>query len=187
LWFLIVGTIPAAIIGAKFNKYAEHELRSLYVIGTMMIAIGIVMWIADRVAQRKTEMDQMSWTDALTVGVLQALAIVPGTSRSGITISAGRFRQLDREVATKFSFLLSAPIIAGAAAKDVLDLRKHPLPPEMRLPWIVGVLVSAIVGIFVIAFFLKYLRRHTLNFFVWYRIIFGIIVIALAVFFRIGG
>ncbi|MBV9264847.1 MAG: undecaprenyl-diphosphatase UppP [Acidobacteriaceae bacterium] len=187
LWFLIIGTIPGAIVGAAFNKYAEHDLRNLYIIGTMMILIGIVMWIADRAAQRKTEMDQITWTDALTVGVLQALAIVPGTSRSGITISAGRFRQLDREIATKFSFLLSAPIIAGAAFKDVLDLRKEGLPPQMRLPWIVGIVVSAIVGIFVIAFFLKYLRRHTLDFFVWYRIAFGIIVIALAAFFRIGG
>jgi undecaprenyl-diphosphatase len=130
----------------------------------------------------------MNWTDAITVGLAQALALIPGVSRSGITISAARFRLLDREASARFSFLLSAPIIAGAASKDALDLRKNGgLPHEMVVPWIVGILVSGVVGIFVIAFFLKYLRHNSLAVFVWYRIIFGIIVVALAVFFRIGG
>lgn len=187
LWYLIVGTIPAAIVGAKFNKYAEDEWRTFAVIGTAMVAIAIVMWLADRVMQRKTDLDSMSWGDAIVVGVSQAIALIPGVSRSGITISAGRFRQLDREAAARFSFLLSAPVIAGAATKDAWDLHKHGgLPPEMRLPWMVGILVSGVVGILVIAFFLKYLRAHSLNVFVWYRLIFGIIVIALA-FFRFGG
>ena len=186
LWFLVAATIPGALVGAAFNKYAETTLRNFYVIGTAMIVLGLIMWIADRVGQEKTAFDSMSWTDAISIGIAQALAIIPGVSRSGSTISMGRFRHLDREAATRFSFLLSAPIIAGSALKDVLDLRKHPLPPDMRLPWIVGILVSGIVGIFVIGFFLKYLRHHTLSFFVWYRVAFGIIVIALA-FFRIGG
>ena len=187
LWYLIAATIPGAVIGAAFNKYAEHALRNFYVIGIAMVVLGLVMWIADRIGQEKTALDRISWTDAILIGIAQSLAIIPGVSRSGSTISMGRFRHLDREAATRFSFLLSAPIIAGSAAKDVLDLRKNPLPPEMRLPWIVGILVSGVVGIAVIAFFLKYLRRHTLNAFVWYRVAFGIIVIALAVFFRIGG
>lgn len=187
LWFLIVGTIPAAIVGAKFNKYAEEEWRTYAVIGTAMIVIGIVMWMADRAAQRFSQLDSMNWGDAMTIGIAQALALIPGVSRSGITISAGRFRQLDREAAARFSFLLSAPIIAGAALKDAWDLHKHGgLPANMHLPWAAGILTSAVVGIFVIAFFLRFLRGHSLNVFVGYRVIFGIILVALA-FFRIGG
>jgi undecaprenyl-diphosphatase len=188
LWFLIAGTIPAAVAGAKLNEYAEGPWRNLYVIGTAMIVIGIVMAIADRCFEKKNSLDQMSWWDAITVGVAQAGALIPGVSRSGITISAARFRLVGREAAARFSFLLSAPIIAGAAAKDALDLRKNGgLPHEMVVPWIVGIVVSGIVGILVIAFFLKFLRHNTLSLFIWYRIIFGIIVIALAVFFRTGG
>lgn len=188
LWFLIVGTIPAAVVGAKFNSYAEGAWRNFYVIGIAMIIIGAVMGIADRFGNEKNGLDQMSWWDAIIVGLAQALALVPGVSRSGITITAARFRHLDREASARFSFLLSAPVIAGAAAKDALDLRKTGgLPHDMRLPWALGILASGIVGIIVIAFFLKYLRRNSLAVFVWYRIIFGIIVVALAVFFRVGG
>lgn len=187
LWYLIVGTIPAAIVGAKFNKYAEDQWRTFAVIGTAMIVIGIVMWVADRAAQRKADLDSMNWTDAIVIGISQALALIPGVSRSGITISAGRFRQLDREASARFSFLLSAPIIAGAASKDAWDLHKHGgLPANMYLPWAAGIVASAIVGIVVIAFFLKFLRAHSLDLFVWYRVVFGIIIVALA-FFRIGG
>jgi undecaprenyl-diphosphatase len=185
LWFLAVGTIPVLIAGAALKKYAEGPWRNLYVIGPVMIIIGIVLWIADRVGQEKTGLDEMSWSDALTIGIAQALAVVPGVSRSGITITAARFRHLNREASARFSFLLSAPAIAAAAGKDFLDLhREGGIPPEMKVPYVVGVLVSAVVGIIVIAFFLQYLRRNTLTPFVWYRVIFGIIVIALAVFFR---
>ena len=188
LWFLIVGTIPAAIVGAKFNRYAEGPWRNFYVIGIAMIVIGALMGIGDRFGKEKHGLDQMSWWDAIVIGLSQALALVPGVSRSGITITAARFRYLDREASARFSFLLSAPVIAGAASKDALDLHKHGgLPQNMQLPWALGIVTSGIVGILVIAFFLKYLRRNSLSVFVWYRIIFGIIVLALAVFFRIGG
>ena len=109
-------------------------------------------------------------------------------SRSGITITAARFRHFNREAAARFSFLLSTPAIAAAAAKDALDLRKEGgVPHDMQLPYLVGIVVSGLVGIIVIAFFLHYLRRNTLNLFVWYRVIFGIIVIALGIYFRNGG
>lgn len=188
LWFLVVGTIPAAIAGAKLNKYAEGPWRNFLVIGIAMIVLGIVMGIADRFGREKTKLDAMTWMDALFIGVLQAFALVPGVSRSGITITAARFRDLSREASARFSFLLSAPVIAGAAAKDALDLRKSGgLPPEMRVPYIAGILVSAVVGILVIAFFLRFLRSNSLSWFVWYRVVFGIIIVALAVFFRVGG
>ena len=115
----------------------------------------------------------------------QALALVPGTSRSGITITAGLFRGLTRETAARFSFLLSTPIIAGAALKKLWDIHKEGgIPADMRVPFALGAAVSGILGAVVIAFFLRYLRRSSLMPFVYYRIIFGIIVIALAAFFR---
>lgn len=188
LWYLVAGSIPVGIAGMLFKKQAEGPWRNLIVMGVMLIVIGVLMYFADKFSNAKRGLDQMSWADAMWIGIAQALAVVPGTSRSGITISAGRFRSLEREAAARFSFLLSTPAIAAAAAKDFWDLHKEGgLPPGMGLPYALGIVVSAIVGILVIGFFLRYLRQNTLALFVWYRIIFGIIIIALAVFFRIGG
>jgi undecaprenyl-diphosphatase len=188
LLYLIIGTIPVGIAGLLFKRQAEGPWRNLIVMGVMLIAVGILMYFGDKFGRDKRGLNQITWTDAMWIGVSQALAIVPGTSRSGITITTGRFRSLNREAAARFSFLLSTPAIAAAAAKDFLDLRKEGgIPPGMGMPYAVGVIVSAIVGIVVIAFFLKYLKQNTLALFVWYRIVFGIIIIALAVFFRTGG
>ncbi|HEY3741556.1 MAG TPA: undecaprenyl-diphosphate phosphatase, partial [Bryobacteraceae bacterium] len=117
------------------------------------------------------------------MGIAQALAIVPGTSRSGVTIAAGLFRDLDRATAARVSFLMSTPIIAAAALKDYWDLHKAGgLAPDLQLPFIVGIIVSGITGCIVIAFFLRYLRTSGLQPFVAYRILFGIAVISLAIF-----
>jgi len=186
LWLLVLGSIPAALAGLKFEKYADEALRTPYIIGAAMILFGILMWAADRVGIGKNGLDRMRWPDALTVGVAQALAIVPGVSRSGVTLTTARFRGFSREAAARFSFLLSTPIIAGAAAKKAWELHKTGLAADMRLPYLVGIAVSGLVGLLVIAFFIKYLRNHSLNVFVFYRIAFGIIVVALA-FFRVGG
>ncbi|HEY1946935.1 MAG TPA: undecaprenyl-diphosphatase UppP [Bryobacteraceae bacterium] len=188
LWYLVVGTIPAGLAGLKFQKYAEHAWRSPYIIAAMLIGVAIVMYLSDKTGAEKNGLDQMSWFDVIMIGVGQAFAIIPGVSRSGITIAAARFRHFNREASARFSFLLSTPVIAAAALKDAWDLHKAGgIPPEMKLPYLAGVLVSAIVGLIVIAFFLYYLRRHSLSVFVGYRIVFGIIVVALAVFLRIGG
>jgi undecaprenyl-diphosphatase len=187
LWLLVLGTIPAALAGLKFEKYADQALRTPYIIGGAMIVFGILMWIADRAGTARNGLDQMTGFDAITVGIAQALAIIPGVSRSGITLTAARFRGFGREAAARFSFLLSTPIIAGAAAKKGWELHKDGLPEAMRLPYLVGIVVSAVVGLIVIAFFMKYLRRHSLSVFVWYRIVFGIIVVALAFFRVISG
>jgi undecaprenyl-diphosphatase len=188
LWFLVIATIPAGLAGLKFQKYAENSWRSFYVIGAAEIILGVLLFAADRVGREKDGLNQMNLFDSICIGIAQALAIIPGVSRSGVTITAARFLHFDREPAARFSFLLSAPIIAAAASKDAWDLHKEGgIPPEMRLPYLAGILVSGVVGVLVIAFFLKYLRRHSLDVFVWYRIGFGIMVIALAVFFRIGG
>ena len=185
LWLLALGSIPIGAAGLLFSKQAESTWRSPYVIGTMLIVVGVLMWFAERVSRGKKDLGQVQWGDGITIGVAQALAVVPGTSRSGITITAGLFRSLTREAAARFSFLLATPAIAAAAAKDLWDMRKHGgLAPDMRVPFALGIAVSAIAGIVVIAYFLKYLRRKSLMPFVYYRIGFGIIVIALAAFFR---
>ncbi len=188
LWLLAAGTIPGAIAGFLFEKQADAALRSPYIIATAAIVVGLVMWLADSTGRKQKDISHVSAVDALTIGVAQALAIVPGVSRSGITISAGLFRNFDRSAAARFSFLLSTPIIAGACAKKFWDLHKHEggLPADMHTAFIAGIVASAITGCIAIAFFLNFLRRRSLGLFVWYRIIFGIIVIALALY-RPGG
>lgn len=185
LWLLVIGSIPVGIAGLLFNKQAETTWRSPYVIGAMLILVGIVMWLADRKTNGWKLLPTTNVMDAVAIGAAQALAVVPGTSRSGVTITAALFRDFDRAAAARFSFLLSTPAIAAAAGKDFWDLHKHGgIPAGMGAPFAWGVVVSGIIGAIVIAFFLKYLRSHRLTPFVWYRVVFGIIVIALAAFFR---
>jgi undecaprenyl-diphosphatase len=185
LWFMALGTIPLGLAGLLFQERAENAWRhNYYMIGTMLIAIGLVMWLAERAGRRQKDLGHLTLADTMTVGLAQALSVVPGVSRSGVTISAGLFRNLDRATAARFSFLLSTPAILAAAAKDAWDLFRHEggLPQEMRAAFGIGMLVSGVVGAITIKFFLDFLRRRSLAFFVYYRVIFGIIVIALAVF-----
>jgi undecaprenyl-diphosphatase len=185
LWFLALATIPVGVFGFLYKDLAETAWRSPMQIGVMLILIGLLMLLAERVSSRKRDLSGVNLVDALVIGAAQALAIVPGTSRSGITITAGLFRNLNRESAARFSFLLSTPAVGGAALKALKDLiDQGGIPPDMRMPFIVGIIVSALTGAVVIAWFLRYLQRHTLRFFVAYRIVFGIIVIALAALFR---
>jgi undecaprenyl-diphosphatase len=182
-WWLVVATLPVGLVGFIVKDYAETTLRNPWVIGTMLITVGLLMGYAEKIGKRLKQFDGMTFSDALSVGFAQALAVVPGTSRSGITITAGLFRNLDRATAARFSFLLSTPAIAGAALKDFWDLHKQGgVPADEKMAYITGIAVSGLTGLAVIAFFLKYLRTHGLRFFVLYRIIFGIIVIALAIF-----
>ncbi len=188
LWLLAAATIPVGVFGYLFKDQAEGAWRNSFVIGTMLIVVGIVMYLAERASHFKKDLGEVSFADSMLIGLSQALAIVPGVSRSGITISTGLFRNLDRHAAARFSFLLSTPALTAAALKAFMDVHKAGgLSPDMRMPFLVGVAVSAVTGWIVIAFFLRFLRTHTLRFFVYYRIIFGIIVIALAIFVRRTG
>lgn len=181
LWLLAIGSIPVGVFGYLFGKQAESTWRNPFVIGTMLILVGILMWFGECLDARRRNLGDIGWRDALFVGAAQALAVVPGTSRSGITITAALFRDIDRVSAARFSFLLATPAIAGAAMKALHDLSKHGgLEPGMRLPFLVGIVVSAVTGFAVIAWFLRYLQQRSLYPFLYYRIIFGIMVIALA-------
>jgi undecaprenyl-diphosphatase len=183
LWLLVAATVPVGIAGIFFKDHVETTLRNPFVIGSMLIGVGLLMGVADYVGRREKQIGGVTNRDGMAIGLAQALAIVPGTSRSGITITMGLFRNIDREAAARFSFLLSTPAIGGAAAKALMDLlAEGGIAPDMVAPFIVGMTVSAVTGCIVIRYFLQFLRRHTLRFFVAYRIISGIIVIALAYF-----
>ncbi len=181
LWMLAAATLPVGFTGYFFKSYAEQSWRSPLLMGAMLISIGILMYWADRRSQGRRDLARLSWADALWIGLAQAVAIVPGVSRSGITITAALLRDLNRPAAARFSFLLSTPALLGAAVKEALDVAAAGgIEPAMQLPFVVGIVVSAVTGWLVIAFFLRFLRRHTLRIFVYYRVAFGIMVIALA-------
>jgi undecaprenyl-diphosphatase len=181
LWLLAVGSIPVGIAGLAFNKQAETVWRTPFVIGGMLIAVGVLMYLAENAGRQQRDLSSINLPDAMVIGAAQALAVVPGTSRSGITISAGLFRNMTRESAARFSFLLSTPAIGAAAAKALWDMHKKAgLHGVLNTDFLVGVAVSAITGCVVIGWFLHYLRRGGLRPFVYYRILFGIIVLALA-------
>ncbi len=183
LWLLVIGSIPVGVVGALFNKQAETVWRTPVVMGIMLILVGGIMWVAESGGRGLRDLAAVGLVDAIVIGASQALAVVPGCSRSGITISAGLFRDITRESAARFSFLLSTPAIAGAAVKALYDVNKHGggLHTLLTAQFAVGVGVSAITGCAVIAWFLQYLRHGSLRPFVYYRVIFGIIVLALAI------
>jgi undecaprenyl-diphosphatase len=188
LWLIAVGSVPIGVFGLLLKEHAETTLRNPLLIGSMLVIVGILMAIADHSGHRQKGIEHVTLVDAVVIGVAQALAIVPGTSRSGITITAALFRDFERASAARFSFLLSTPAILGAGAKAYWDLHKAGgIPPDMRVAFGLGILCSALTGVATIAFFLQFLRFRSLKFFIYYRIVFGIIVIALAVFLRKPG
>ncbi|MBK9167468.1 MAG: undecaprenyl-diphosphate phosphatase [Bryobacterales bacterium] len=187
LWTLAAASMPVAVAGLMLKDQAE-QWRDPFLIGGMLVGVGILMGIADVRGRRNKALADVSFLDAMIIGAAQALAIVPGTSRSGITITAALFRHVDRAAAARFSFLLSTPAIAGAAAKAFYDLHKAGgIPPELQVQFAAGIAVSAVTGMAVILFFLSFLKRYSLRFFVYYRVVFGIIIIALAFFRRPAG
>ncbi len=182
LWLLALGSIPIGVLGYTFKEHAETTLRSPYVIATMLIGVAILMAVAERTSHRQKTIEHVNLFDALVIGVAQALAIVPGTSRSGITITAGLACNLERATAARFSFLLSTPAIVAAGAKAFYDLHKAGgIPADMTAPFVLGILLSAISGLAAIGFLMRYLRHGSLHVFVYYRIVFGIIIFALAI------
>lgn len=183
LWYLVAATAPVGVAGLLFKSKVETALRSPYVMGTMLILIAFVLYAADKRSLQRKHIGTMNLFDSMVIGFAQALAIVPGTSRSGITMSAALFSDLDRPSAARFSFLLSTPAIAAAIAKDLYDLYKDGgFTSEMMMPFAIGIGTSAISGIAVIAFLLQYLRTKGLGIFVYYRIALGAVVLALAYF-----
>ena len=178
-WFLVAGTIPGGIAGYLFEHAAETRFREPVVIGTSLIVVALIMWAGERMQEDVVAaVTRVGLSDALVVGVAQAFAVIPGVSRSGITMAAGLFRSMTRETAARFSFLLSTPLIAGACLKKGLEIRHEGLAPDMRLPFVVGIIVSGIVGYLVIAALLRFLEHRTFKPFIIYRIALGLVVLA---------
>ena len=174
-WILIAATIPAGLVGLLFSKMIEAELRSPLLIAATTAFWGVVMWIADRRARVETvahgdPLERVGWTRGLVVGCAQALALVPGTSRSGITITAGLFSGLDRATAARFSFLLGIPITAAAGGYKLLHVLRVGVPAGDGGPLVVAVLAAFVSGWLAVWFLVGYLRRRSLTPFVIYRL-----------------
>jgi len=178
VWFIILATVPAGILGVKYEHVIEESFRNPLMIAVTLAVVSIVMWAADRFSAKSAGMDRMTLGHAMLIGCAQAVALVPGVSRSGSTIIAGLLVRYTRESAARFSFLLSTPVIAGAA---VLKLRKLHLAPGEALPFAVGTAFSAVVGYLSIKFLLQYLNRHGMDLFVWYRLALAATVVLLLV------
>jgi undecaprenyl-diphosphatase len=176
-WFIFVATIPAAAIGAVGENFIASSLGEPWQIAILLAVFGIVLWIADRSPQTR-QMDSLTIRDAVIIGTAQAAALAPGVSRSGITISAGRFLKLDRDAAARMSFLLLVPTTLGAILyKGLTDVVLGELPPGWEGPFLVGILASAASGFLAIVFLLGFVRRHSYTPFVVYRLIASAIVL----------
>ena len=180
--FLVVATIPGGIFGLLLEKKAETAFRNPALIACALIVLGILLWAADRFARADKPITHMTWRDAILIGVAQVFALIPGVSRSGSTITAGRALGYDRNGAAAFSFLLSMPIIAAAVILKVPHVMRE---SGMSLPLLVGVATSAISGWLAISVLLKFVSRHSYGVFAWYRVLLGVGV--LAVYFARGG
>jgi undecaprenyl-diphosphatase len=168
-WFVVVATIPAAIAGALGESFVEEKLGQPWQIAILLAVFAIVLWYADKTPVTR-KMEEFDLRTAIGVGCAQALALAPGVSRSGITISAGRYLGLSRDDAARFSFFLYAPVVAGAVVfKGVKDLHGG-FPPGTTGPFIVGTMTSMVVGLVAIWALLSYLRRNNYNVFVIYRL-----------------
>jgi len=178
LAYLVVGTIPGGIAGLLLERKADEAFRAPELIAGALILMGILLWAIDRAAPARRTLDGITWRDALVIGAAQALALVPGVSRSGATITAGRALRLDRESAAVFSFLLSMPIIAAAAILKV----PHLVREGVTVPLAVGVVSAAASSLFAIAVVLRYVKRHSYGVFALYRLLLGAAVLALVIY-----
>ncbi len=171
-WFIIAGSLPIVILGVLLKDVIERDFRNLWIIGTTLIVMGVVLGIADRVGSTDKQIKQISLRDALLMGGAQALALVPGVSRSGATLSMGRLLGYDREAATRYAFLLAIPAVVGAG---IFELKEIP-GGENSLGWgptLVATVVSFLVGYAAIAWLLRYVTTHSYTPFVLYRVVLG--------------
>jgi undecaprenyl-diphosphatase len=177
-WVLVIGTIPAVIAGGLGEDWIDENLGEPWMIAILLIVFGLVLGFADRLPQRRS-FYSVRLRDGLYVGLAQALALAPGVSRSGVTITAGRFLSLDRDAAARVSFLLLAPVTAGAVAYKAYEALSEGLPAGVAGPMIVGTIAAAISGYAAIAGLLALVRRHSYDAFVVYRVLVGVGVLIL--------
>jgi len=177
-WYIIVGTLPISVFGIAFSDQIENEARDLYLIGTMLILLGLVLLLAERVGPRDRDVASARWRDAIVIGFAQACALIPGVSRSGATITAGLFLGFDRASAARYSFLLSVPAVV---LSGLFELRHAGDDEGAGLAaTILATVLAFVVGYASIAFLLRWLTSHSTAIFVAYRVALGALVLALA-------
>jgi undecaprenyl-diphosphatase len=178
-WAVILGSLPIVIVGLAFKDEIETTLRSLWFVGSALILWSGVMWFADsRATQERHEAD-VTWRDTLIIGIVQCLALIPGVSRSGATMSAGLLRGIDRVAVTRLSFFLSIPALTGAGILQTIDEFDQISAGVGWGPTIVATLVSFVVAFFAVSWLLRYIARHTYSIFIVYRVGLGVLVLAL--------
>ena len=178
-WLLVVASIPAALFGAIAGNWVDEHLGKPVIIAASLIVFGLLLaWADRRLGKRKFE--EMNSRDAIVIGLAQVIALNPGTSRSGISISAARILGFDRDTAVRFSFLLSVPVTAGAVAVKLLELFKDGIPEGLVMPMIVGIVTAGISGWLAVAGLLKLIRSKSFDAFVIYRVIAGVAILAIA-------
>jgi undecaprenyl-diphosphatase uppP len=180
-WAIIIGSIPIAIVGILFKDEIETVLRSLWFVAIALILWSLVMWWADKKAKQNLHEEDITWRDTLAVGIAQCLALIPGVSRSGATMSAGLLRNFDRVAVTKLSFFLSIPALSAAGILQIMS--KHSAIGA-SVGWtatIIATLISFVVAYISVAWLLKFVAKHDYSVFIWYRVIVGVLLlIALA-------
>jgi undecaprenyl-diphosphatase len=179
-WLIVLATIPGALAGVLLQRQIETVLRTPLVVGAMMVLVAFVLAAIDWLADRRREEYSLGPIAALAIGLGQALALVPGVSRSGATMGVGLLAGLTREAAARFSFLMSTPIILGAVLKESVDVARHGLPPGELAAFLAGIVAAGVTGYACVRWLLAYLRRRSLMVFVVYRLAAGTIVVGLA-------
>jgi len=177
-WFIIIGSLPIVLLGVALKDVIEEDFRSLWIIGTTLIVLGVVLGIADRVSRSDKQIRQITLRDAVLMGLAQACALVPGVSRSGATISMGRFLGYEREAATRYAFLLAIPAVVGAGLFELKEI-PHGENTYGWGPTITATVVSFVVGYAAIAWLLRYVSTKSYTPFVLYRIGLGALTLAL--------
>jgi len=178
-WYIIIATIPVVVIGLAFKDFIEGVFtKNLIVIASSLIVLAIILAIAEKVGKFNRSKENLKWYDALIIGFAQALALIPGSSRSGTTITAGLFLGLNRETAARFSFLMSIPAVAASGLLQLYQALKY-IDANQLITMIISTIVSAIVGYLSIDFLIKYLKTRSMLIFIIYRIVIGIIIFIL--------
>lgn len=174
MWYLIAATVPAALAGVLFEDVIDNVIREkYYLIAIALIVMGVIIYLVDKKCPREKEIKDMTLKDALIIGCSQVFALIPGFSRSGTTIAAGRALHLEREDAAKFSFYLSLPVVMGAVVLQLIKVDFSIIASNVSI-LLVGIVISFIIGILCIRFLLKYLRSNDFKVFMWYRLVLGI-------------
>ena len=181
LGFLVVTSVPAALVGALFESKVEYLSSPAefhyapLVVGVSIIVFGVLLWAADKFVEREEPLTTMTWTRSALIGLAQALALVPGVSRSGATITAGRALGLSRDAIARYSFMAALPIIGGAA---VFGLRHVPVTQLLSIDWVIGFLAAALSSVLAMTLLLSWVRKHSFGAFAIYRVVVGVLVIA---------